>query len=54
MSDSGSGHRTVGPYFTIDVHLHTNRGSSDSNLAVKDLVARASEIGIGAVCITEA
>jgi|ERR1039457_7132936 hypothetical protein len=53
MADTGSGHPNGGPYFTVDVHLHTSRGSSDSNLAPKDLVARANEIGIGAVCITE-
>jgi predicted metal-dependent phosphoesterase TrpH len=53
MADSGSGHPNGGPYFTVDVHLHTSRGSSDSNLAPKDLVARANAIGIGAVCITE-
>src|SRR5216684_1159579 len=52
MPDSRSGHQT-GPYFSVDLHLHTNRGSSDSNLALKDLVDRASAIGIGAVCITE-
>jgi predicted metal-dependent phosphoesterase TrpH len=52
MPDSRSGHQT-GPYFSVDLHLHTNRGSSDSNLALKDLVERASAIGIGAVCITE-
>jgi len=53
MPDSRSGHRDSGPYFTIDLHLHTNKGSSDSNLAPKDMIARAKEIGIGAVCITE-
>ena len=53
MADTGSGHPNGGPYFTVDVHLHTSRGSSDSNLAPKDLVERANEIGIGAVCITE-
>jgi hypothetical protein len=47
-----SGHRR-GPYFTADLHLHTNHGSSDSNLAPRDLVARAGQIGISAVCITE-
>jgi predicted metal-dependent phosphoesterase TrpH len=52
MPDTRSGH-PGGPYFSVDLHLHTNRGSSDSNLALKDLVDRASEIGIGAVCITE-
>jgi predicted metal-dependent phosphoesterase TrpH len=49
---SGSGHQ-LGPYFSIDLHLHTNRGSSDSNLSPADLVERAGAIGIGAVCITE-
>ena len=54
MADSRSGHpHPAGPYFTVDLHLHTNRGSSDSNLAPKDLVDRARAIGIGAVCITE-
>ncbi len=52
MSQSGSGHPR-GPYFTVDIHLHTSRGSSDSNLAPGDLIARAAAIGIGAVCITE-
>jgi predicted metal-dependent phosphoesterase TrpH len=42
-----------GPYFSVDIHLHTNRGSSDSNLVPRDLVERARAIGIGAVCITE-
>jgi predicted metal-dependent phosphoesterase TrpH len=53
MADSGSGHPVTGPYFSVDLHLHTNRGSSDSNLAPKDLVDRARAIGIGAVCVTE-
>jgi predicted metal-dependent phosphoesterase TrpH len=54
MPESGSGHPdNSGPYFSVDLHLHTNRGSSDSNLAPKDLVERARAIGIGAVCITE-
>lgn len=52
MPESGSGHPT-GPYFTVDLHLHTSRGSSDSNLAPKALVERAKSIGIGAICITE-
>ena len=53
MNESdGSGHPS-GPYFTIDLHLHTNRGSADSNLSLKDLVERSAAIGIGAVCITE-
>jgi predicted metal-dependent phosphoesterase TrpH len=54
MPESGSGHpHPSGLYFSVDLHLHTNRGSSDSNLAPKDLVERARAIGIGAVCITE-
>jgi len=52
MGSDGSGHPS-GPYFTIDLHLHTNRGSADSNLSLKDLVDRSRTIGIGAVCITE-
>src|ERR1700691_4020307 len=52
MAAAGSGH-PGGPYFTVDLHLHTSRGSADSNLSLKDLVARAAKIGIGAVCITE-
>ena len=48
----GSGHLS-GPYFSVDLHLHTNRGSSDSDLAPADLVERAGAIHIGAVCITE-
>jgi predicted metal-dependent phosphoesterase TrpH len=52
MADAGSGHPS-GPYFTIDIHLHTNRGSADSNLSPNDLISRAKAIGIGAICITE-
>src|ERR1700738_3475583 len=56
MSAAGSGHPGEPDfihYFTVDVHLHTNRGSADSNLSPRDLVERARTIGIGAVCITE-
>jgi predicted metal-dependent phosphoesterase TrpH len=53
MASDGSGHPASGPYFTIDLHLHTNRGSADSNLSPADMIARAQAIGIGAVCITE-
>ena len=49
---TASGH-PGGAYFTVDLHLHTTRGSADSNLAPKDLLERAQAIGIGAVCITE-
>ncbi|HVN88806.1 MAG TPA: PHP domain-containing protein [Candidatus Binataceae bacterium] len=52
MGAAGSGHQS-GAYFTIDLHLHTSRGSADSNLSTKDLIERARTIGIGAVCITE-
>ncbi|HXD89844.1 MAG TPA: PHP domain-containing protein [Candidatus Binataceae bacterium] len=52
MGAAGSGHPS-GAYFTVDLHLHTNRGSADSNLSPKDLIDRARTIGIGAVCITE-
>jgi predicted metal-dependent phosphoesterase TrpH len=59
MAGNGSGHQAgpyfsqSGSYFSVDLHLHTNRGSSDSNLSPKELVERARTIGIGAVCITE-
>ena len=43
----------MGPYFTVDLHLHTNRGSADSNLSPRELIDRAQAIGIGAICITE-
>lgn len=49
---SGSGHPS-GPYFTVDLHLHTNRGSSDSNLSPRELVERVRLTGLGAACITE-
>lgn len=52
MLQSRSGHPN-GPYFTVDLHLHTSRGSSDSNLSPKVLLERARSIGIGAICITE-
>jgi predicted metal-dependent phosphoesterase TrpH len=52
MGSAGSGH-PGGPYFTVDLHLHTNRGSADSNLTPSQLIERARAIGIGAVCITE-
>lgn len=52
MALSGSGHPN-GPYFTIDLHLHTSRGSSDSNVSPQQVITRAREIGISAVCITE-
>jgi predicted metal-dependent phosphoesterase TrpH len=50
--EPGSGHAPR-PYFTVDLHLHTNRGSSDSNMTPNELIERARALGIGAVCITE-
>jgi predicted metal-dependent phosphoesterase TrpH len=52
MTSSGSGHPS-GPYFTIDLHLHTSRGSSDSNVSPQQVIERAREIGLDAVCVTE-
>jgi predicted metal-dependent phosphoesterase TrpH len=52
MGAAGSGH-PMEAYFTVDLHLHTTRGSADSNLTPQALVERAKAIGIGAVCITE-
>ncbi len=52
MDATRSGHPAEA-YFTVDLHLHTNRGSADSNLAPKALIERAKAISIGAVCITE-
>src|SRR5229473_412200 len=52
MGSNGSG-QPPAAYFTVDLHLHTTRGSSDSNLSPKDLIDRARTIAIGAVCITE-
>jgi len=49
---AGSGHH-LGPYFTVDLHLHTNRGSADSNLSPSELIEHAQAIRIGAICITE-
>jgi hypothetical protein len=52
MDSNGSG-QPLAAYFTVDLHLHTTRGSSDSNLSPQDLIERARAIAIGAVCITE-
>jgi predicted metal-dependent phosphoesterase TrpH len=52
MDAAGSGH-PADRFFTVDLHLHTNRGSADSNLAPAALIERARTIAIGAVCITE-
>lgn len=37
----------------IDLHIHTRRGSSCSMLHIKDLIRRAKEIPLDAVCITD-
>lgn len=37
----------------IDLHTHTRRGSSCSALHTKDLIRRAKEIHLDAVCITD-
>ena len=52
MSIDANGSRGA-RYFTVDIHLHTSRGSADSNLAPNELVERAAGVGIGAICITE-
>ena len=52
MTLSRSGHPR-GPYFTVDLHLHTSRGSADSNVSPEQVIARAREIGIDAICVTE-
>jgi predicted metal-dependent phosphoesterase TrpH len=52
MAPSRSGHPS-GPYFTVDLHLHTSRGSSDSNVSPQQVIERAREVGLSAVCVTE-
>lgn len=37
----------------VDLHLHTSRGSSDSNLAPHELVEQARGAGLHAICVTE-
>ncbi len=37
----------------LDLHVHTNRGSSDSSLTPEDLVAEAQRLGLTGVMITE-
>jgi predicted metal-dependent phosphoesterase TrpH len=43
----------MAPYFTVDLHLHTNRGSADSNMSPRELIDRAQTIGIDVICVTE-
>ena len=37
----------------IDLHVHTNWGSSDSGLSPQELVTEAKNVGLDAVCVTE-
>lgn len=37
----------------IDLHLHTSRGSSDSNLAPHELIEQARGANLHAICVTE-
>jgi predicted metal-dependent phosphoesterase TrpH len=37
----------------IDLHVHTTRGSSDSNLSPEDMVAESKRLGVPGLCITE-
>lgn len=37
----------------IDLHVHTTKGSKDSNLSPYTMVEEAKRLGIGGICITE-
>ena len=37
----------------FDMHVHTTRGSSDSNLSPEDMVLEAERLGFFGICITE-
>ena len=37
----------------FDLHIHTTKGSSDSNLTPEDLILEAARIGLKGLCITE-
>ena len=37
----------------FDMHIHTTRGSSDSNLSPEDMVLEAERVGLLGLCITE-
>ncbi len=39
--------------FAVDLHTHTRHGSSCSYMEPRDLVRRAQEVGLDAVCVTE-
>ena len=37
----------------LDMHLHTREGSPDSALPVREAIARAKEMGLGGLCVTD-
>ena len=37
----------------LDLHIHTQPGSGDSNIQYNELVPRAREMGLDGICITE-
>jgi len=37
----------------FDLHIHTTKGSSDSNLSPEDLILEAERLGLRGLCITE-
>ncbi len=37
----------------FDLHIHTTKGSSDSNLSPEDLILEADRLGLRGLCITE-
>lgn len=37
----------------IDLHVHTVRGSSDSNLKTEEMIEEAARVGLHGVCLTE-
>ena len=39
--------------FAVDLHTHTRHGSNCSYMEPRDLVRRAQEVGLDAVCVTE-
>ena len=52
MTDSSQQlHATMARLF--DLHIHTTKGSSDSNLSPEDLILEADRLGLRGLCITE-
>ena len=37
----------------FDLHIHTTKGSSDSNLSPEDLILEADRMGLRGLCLTE-